>query len=333
MSSSAFTRRKSIQPAALEPSPAPQTGARDPKFWSVSGRLRQFSTNSIGRAALFIGLLAALLWAPYLWFFSARENGEQMEQRWLVGRSGLENIELHLLDTRFTARGVRVPASADKIAIIGIDQNSMGRIGKWPWPRALHARLIDKLKAAGARVIVLDFDFSDHQNLGASNALSSNDLALIKATKNAGNVALASLLVPETGANGELSYQLNTPFSADPNGGEGLDEQTLDLGVAFLPADSDGRFRRYPFALQVNGETLGGLAPLGCAIYQKTLDAQSSERYQNALQRGLWPAALDATLAGKVTIARHSSGKRRCASERCIEGGACGAAWPLAISG
>ncbi len=256
---------------------------------------------------MLIGLLAALLWAPYLWFFTQgasaeRENSEQNATRWLVGRNGLENVELHLIDARFTARGIRVPVSANKIAIVGIDQNSLNRIGQWPWPRALHAQMVNKLKKAGARVIVLDFDFSDRQNPGKNGAFSASDRALIAATKNAGNVVLPSLLTPETGANGAPTYQLATPFGAGENGDEGLDEQTLDLGLAYLPADPDGHFRRYPFALNVNGETLGGVAPLSSAIYQNLLSAQNNERYQSALQNGAWPALDVATATGKAQI-------------------------------
>ncbi len=300
---SAFTRLKSPQPAALD---ARATEPRSRQLWGVAGKLRRFSTDSTGRAALLIGILAALLWAPYLWFFlqgasAQRENSERAATRWLVGRNGLENVELHLLDARFTARGIRAPASADKIAIVGIDQNSLTRIGQWPWPRDLHAQMVNKLKKAGARVIVLDFDFSDRQNPGKNGALSAGDRALIAATKNAGNVVLSSLLTPETGANGALTYQMVTPFGADPNGNDGLDEQTLDLGLAYLPADSDGHSRRYPFALNVNGETLGGVAPLGAAIYQGLLSTQNNERYQSALKRGVWPAPNAATATGSAT--------------------------------
>ncbi|MGJ8668609.1 MAG: CHASE2 domain-containing serine/threonine-protein kinase [Oceanococcus sp.] len=42
--------------------------------------------------------------------------------------------------------------SAD-IAVIAIDDQSVENLGRWPWPRSLHADMIDKLQAAGARVI------------------------------------------------------------------------------------------------------------------------------------------------------------------------------------
>ncbi|HZY16058.1 MAG TPA: serine/threonine-protein kinase [Ramlibacter sp.] len=43
---------------------------------------------------------------------------------------------------------------SDRIAIIAIDDESIANIGRWPWPRDVHAGLIDKLAAAGAKTIV-----------------------------------------------------------------------------------------------------------------------------------------------------------------------------------
>ncbi|MFV2031050.1 MAG: CHASE2 domain-containing protein, partial [Gammaproteobacteria bacterium] len=42
---------------------------------------------------------------------------------------------------------------SDKIAVIAIDDESIANIGRWPWPRDLHAELINKLSRGGAKVI------------------------------------------------------------------------------------------------------------------------------------------------------------------------------------
>ncbi len=41
-----------------------------------------------------------------------------------------------------------------RIAIIAIDDQSIANIGHWPWPRDVHARLIDQLTAAKAKTVV-----------------------------------------------------------------------------------------------------------------------------------------------------------------------------------
>src|SRR5215813_4771035 len=42
---------------------------------------------------------------------------------------------------------------SDKIAVIAIDETSIANIGRWPWSREVHAKLIDQLVAAKAKVI------------------------------------------------------------------------------------------------------------------------------------------------------------------------------------
>jgi len=42
---------------------------------------------------------------------------------------------------------------SDKIAIIAIDDESIANLGRWPWPRDLHAELIQRLSESGAKVI------------------------------------------------------------------------------------------------------------------------------------------------------------------------------------
>lgn len=43
--------------------------------------------------------------------------------------------------------------SGDKVTIIAIDDQSIENIGRWPWSRSILADMIDKLSAAGAKVI------------------------------------------------------------------------------------------------------------------------------------------------------------------------------------
>ena len=42
---------------------------------------------------------------------------------------------------------------SDRIAIIAIDDQSIANIGRWPWPREVHAELIDQLSAAKAKTV------------------------------------------------------------------------------------------------------------------------------------------------------------------------------------
>jgi len=63
-------------------------------------------------------------------------------------------LELKVLDEHFRLRGRRAPSVP--IAVVGIDDASLEKIGRWPWPRATLGQLISAVSNAGARVIGLD---------------------------------------------------------------------------------------------------------------------------------------------------------------------------------
>lgn len=66
-------------------------------------------------------------------------------------------IELKTLDYRFKIRGKRDPGP--EVVIIAIDDKSIDKIGRWPWSRSVHARMVDILSEGEARVIGFDILF------------------------------------------------------------------------------------------------------------------------------------------------------------------------------
>ena len=55
-------------------------------------------------------------------------------------------------------RVAAIPAS-DRILIVAIDDESLRRLGRWPWQREMHARLIDQMSKAQPRAIAYDVLF------------------------------------------------------------------------------------------------------------------------------------------------------------------------------
>src|SRR5256885_3731859 len=53
---------------------------------------------------------------------------------------------------------------SDKIAVIAIDKQSIDNIGRWPWSRDTHARMIDLLVQAKARAIGYLVFFAEPEN-------------------------------------------------------------------------------------------------------------------------------------------------------------------------
>ncbi len=79
---------------------------------------------------------------------------------WLGTPGQLPRVSYLVQDTslRLAAR----PASPD-IVIVAIDDRSISAIGQWPWPRALHAELIQQISAQSPRAIGLDILFLERQ--------------------------------------------------------------------------------------------------------------------------------------------------------------------------
>lgn len=139
-------------------------------------------------------------------------------------------VELALFDrlTVLTAPGaVELP-----ITIVGIDEASFSAIGlAWPWPRSLHAKLLETLQDAGVALVAFDVLFSE-----ASDA--EEDRAFAEAIAQSGPVVLASDLVySETGATRQW-------LRVDPH--PRFREAGAITGLASVELDRDGVQRQIP---------------------------------------------------------------------------------------
>ncbi|MEZ5701113.1 MAG: CHASE2 domain-containing protein [Burkholderiaceae bacterium] len=67
-----------------------------------------------------------------------------------IGTPLFSGLERQLYDA---ANGLTPRTPSERIAVIAIDDTSIANLGRWPWPRELHAQLIDQLSAAGAKTI------------------------------------------------------------------------------------------------------------------------------------------------------------------------------------
>ena len=77
----------------------------------------------------------------------------------------LESVEFKSYDLRAKLRQNLNPPP--EIVLVAIDDDSIAQIGRWPWPRSRMAAAIDKLKAAGPKVIGINILFSEpEQNQG-----------------------------------------------------------------------------------------------------------------------------------------------------------------------
>ena len=138
-----------------------------------------------------------------------------------------------------------------RILLVTIDDPSLKKLGPWPWPRSLHADLIDRLSAARPAGILFDVIFSEPGD-------AADDQRLADAVCNAGNVLLP--LVNE-----------GTPSADSPR------EQLLPLlkcakgmGHINVEADNDGVVRSLYMREGPPGNTLPQLAWLAYTLSGQT---------------------------------------------------------------
>ena len=146
----------------------------------------------------------------------------------LFTTGGLERLENDSIDARFNVRGVE--PGPDDIAVIGIDAKTFQAVNeRWPFPRSIHGRLLDRLGKDGVKAVVYDIQFTEPTTPREDNAL----ITAVSRTTRAG--------IPVVLATEETDRQGNTSVF-------GGDAVLLDIGAraansAFEP-DSDGVWRR-----------------------------------------------------------------------------------------
>lgn len=130
----------------------------------------------------------------------------------LLGRlTLLQTLELKTYDARMRAVATGEGASP-RIAMVLIDDHSIRQlepvVGRWPWPRLVHAVLVNFLARGPAKLVVYDVLFSEaakgrHDVLGTEWTGAESDQALVDAVEAAGNVILAAEASSEGTVNGD----------------------------------------------------------------------------------------------------------------------------------
>jgi adenylate cyclase len=100
----------------------------------------------------------------------------------------LQPVELVATDLLMRARGRVAPDP--RVVVCDIDAESILHHGRWPWSRALMARLVDRLAAGGPRVVAFDVLFEEPSRADAACNLTPEDQALARSLARAGNVVL-----------------------------------------------------------------------------------------------------------------------------------------------
>jgi CHASE2 domain-containing sensor protein len=167
----------------------------------------------------------------------------------------LQRLEYWALDYRF--RLASKGGDTSEIVIIAIDDESVQKLGRWPWPRSYHARLINILHQAKAKVIGMDIIFSTPD--------PKQDYQLAEAIKDAQNVVMVAYPLMPT----QMSFtrnimtidQIQYPIKE-------MVQAAREVGHIAVVYDNDGTVRRIPALLRTKDETLLAFGIEIAVIYQ-----------------------------------------------------------------
>lgn len=156
-----------------------------------------------------------------------------------------------VLDARFNLIK-RAPSGT--IAMVEIDPQSIAAIGRWPWPRSLHAELIGKLAELGVTDIAFDVDFS-------ARSVAAEDVRFSEALKGAGgSVILPVFRQVASDAGGGRQGYVNRPLA--------MFEADAWLGVVNVAPDRDGVTRDFSFGATIDGQFIPSIASLLAGLHQ-----------------------------------------------------------------
>ena len=134
------------------------------------------------------------------------------------------------------------PPTGD-IVFLEIDATSLKEVSVWPWPRAVHANIVDRLMALGAASVVFDVDFS-------AASTSENDAALAAALDRAGGYVSLPTFVQRAGAAGGIVINAPIPAFAASSPAVGVE----------LPIGQGGLVRDYPYGLRIGDAEIPSMA-------------------------------------------------------------------------
>jgi len=143
----------------------------------------------------------------------------------------LDDYELETLDFRYHLRP-QIPTT-EKIVMVDIGEDSIEKLGHFPFDRSYHALLVKALSENGAKAIVFDIFFSEPHG---------HDIELEDAMRKSGKVYLPYVFDIETNIRSKL--QVARGYIAKEV--ENLALASKGMGHINIYPDSDGKFRRVP---------------------------------------------------------------------------------------
>jgi adenylate cyclase len=204
------------------------------------------------------------------------------------GWSWVEGVQHRAFDAYLNIKPRPYDASTP-VRVIDMDEDSLAKIGQFPWPRTKVAELVSRLKELGVAVVAFDVTFPEGDRTSPARVAASwpdepglseikarvsrlpdHDVLLAKAFR-AANVVVgfaprgeATKVMPSSKArfayagDGPLSFL--RPFAGATDNLPVLDEAAAGLGCFGFEGEHDGVIRRAPMLWNFGGKLLPSLS-------------------------------------------------------------------------
>ncbi|UCH21905.1 MAG: CHASE2 domain-containing protein, partial [Deltaproteobacteria bacterium] len=140
---------------------------------------------------------------------------------WFFRMDFLDTLELKFYDVMMQLRGDSRGSS--EIVLVDIDNDSIEKLGRWPWPRSVLAQAITKINAGNPKVIGLNIILSEPE--------VSDGLMTLKRLKK----LFSEKVLPKAGDNGAVFLQAINEAQSNLDHDQRLADAIKYSGKVVLP--------------------------------------------------------------------------------------------------
>jgi adenylate cyclase len=150
------------------------------------------------------------------------------------------------------------PKQSEQIVTVNIGEKAIAKYGQWPFPREVHAKIIDDLYGRGSSLVGSTILMPESDRMGTdrvlANSLNQYPVVLSQTTtdscKGVQNIARTGVAVVGDGQPSEFLPQYPCVLSNIPV----LQEAAVGVGITSTLPETDGVVRRVPLLSQSKGE-------------------------------------------------------------------------------
>ncbi|MCX7875986.1 MAG: adenylate/guanylate cyclase domain-containing protein [Melioribacteraceae bacterium] len=169
-------------------------------------------------------------------------------QDWFFNLSSLKELELKLIDKRFTYRGQKNISDNSSVTICTIDQQSYDQLPielrKYPLNRRIFSKAVENLNKLGAKAIGIDVLMPTYDQFS-----EQNDIEFIETIRKFGNVVLSGKIDEQLESN--IYYSFNDS-KIKYNFGNVYYDADSSIGIVRVVPDIDNIYRRYLPSIKIS---------------------------------------------------------------------------------